>query len=61
MKYLRQQMYKKGMKLSYHWVWQAYLNMSVHYFKIEVLPKYIFSLIKIFKIARQTLFVYLCL
>ena len=46
------------MKSTYHWVWRAYLNMSVHYFKKEV-PKYIFSLIKIFKIARQTLFVYL--
>ena len=31
----------------------TYLNMSVHYLKIEV-AKYICSLLKIFKIAHQT-------
>ena len=48
----RQQIYKKGMKSSYHWVWRAYLNMPVHYLKIEV-PKYIYSLLRVvFKKAR---------
>ena len=33
--------------------WRAYLNMSLHYLKKEV-AKYICSLLRIFKIARQT-------
>ena len=30
------------MKSQDHWVWRGYLNMSVHYLKIEV-AKYIFK------------------
>ena len=36
-----------------HWVWRAYMNMSVPYLKAEVV-KYICSLLRIFKIACQT-------
>ena len=36
-----------------HWIWRAYLNMSVHYLKIEV-TKYICSILRIFKIGHQT-------
>ena len=34
------------------WVWRAYLNMSMHYLKIEV-TKYISSLLRIFKTAHE--------
>ena len=41
-----QQKYKKGMNSSYHWVCRTYMNMSVHYLKIEV-TKYICPLLRV--------------
>ena len=35
-----------------HWILRAFLNMPLHYLKIEV-TKYIFSLLRIFKVAQQ--------
>ena len=40
------QKYKKGMNSSYHWVCRTYMNMSVHYLKIE-LTKYICPLLRV--------------
>ena len=36
-----------------HWIWRAYLNMSVYYIK-TVVAKYLFSLLRILKTTRKT-------